>query len=286
DALIYYITGLGYKSENDELFNKYWPADLQVIGKGITRFHAVYWPAMLLSAGLPLPKAEFVHGYVTIEGQKISKSLGNVIDPFDLVKRHGTDPIRYYLLREIPSYGDGDFSEKRFNELYNADLANGLGNLLARVTALAEKYCDGKVPETDKDPDSHPLRADKTIYNWKKAWQGFDEAMGHYKFNEALASTWRFIGEADKYVNDNKPWELAEKDKNEFNWVLYGLLDGLCQIAWQVYPFLPETSKEIGRRLNMERLLAANPQIKDSWTNIKPGTKIISGSPLFPRKTK
>ena len=138
DALANYITALDWQN-NKKLYQKYWPADVHVIGKGIIRFHAVYWPVMLKSAGIDLPKQEFVHGYVTTEGQKISKSLGNVIDPFDLVKKYSIDPVRYYLLREIPAYSDGDFSERRFKEIYNADLANGLGNLVARVVAIASR---------------------------------------------------------------------------------------------------------------------------------------------------
>ncbi|MFZ5365772.1 MAG: methionine--tRNA ligase [Patescibacteria group bacterium] len=282
DALANYITALGYGND-EKLFKKYWPADVHVIGKGISRFHAIYWPAMLKSAGISIPKQEFIHGYVTVEGQKISKSLGNVIDPFDLVKKYGTDPIRYYLLREIPSWGDGDFSIQRFKEVYNADLANGLGNLVARVLALVEKHCEGKIPKMDQDPDSHPLRVDKKIHNWKKVWKDIDEFLPQYRFDEALESIWKFIGEADKYIDQNKPWELAKKDKKQFNWVLYGLLDSIHQIAWQIYPFLPETAKEIGKRLGIEKILAKKPLYKDSWTNIKSETTISSRKPLFPR---
>lgn len=282
DALANYITALDWQNKG-KLYQKYWPADVHVIGKGITRFHAIYWPVMLKSAGIPLPKTEFVHGYITVEGEKISKSLGNVIDPFDLVKKYGTDPIRYYLLREIPAYGDGDFSIQRFKEVYNADLANGLGNLVARVLALAKKHCESKIPKIDQDPDSHPLRIDKNIHNWKKVWQDIDKFLPEYKFNEALESIWKFISEADRYIDQNKPWELATKDKKKFNWVLYGLLDSIHQLAWQICPFMPATAKQIGERLNTRKLLVKNPLYKDSWTNVKPGTKIKSEKPLFPR---
>ncbi|MBL7159802.1 methionine--tRNA ligase [Candidatus Microgenomates bacterium] len=282
DALANYITALGWHKK-DKLFQKYWPADLHVIGKGITRFHAIYWPAMLKSAGIPLPKEEFVHGYITIEGEKISKSLGNVIDPFELVNQHGTDAIRYYLLREIPAYGDGDFSTSRFKELYNADLANGLGNLVARVLTLVEKNCGAKVPQVNQDPDSHPLRIDQNIHNWKKTWQDIDNFLPQYKFNEALESIWKFIKEADKYIDQNKPWELVKKDKKKFNWVLYGLLDSIHQLAWQIYPFMSNTAQQIAKRLKIEKLLIKNPLNKNSWTNIKPGTKIKAGKSLFPR---
>lgn len=285
DALANYITALNWQN-NGKLFKKYWPADVHVIGKGITRFHAIYWPAMLKSAGLPIPKQEFVHGYITIEGQKISKSLGNVVDPFELIEKYGVDPIRYYLLREIPAYGDGDFSEQRFVELYNADLANGLGNLLSRVLTLVAKNNNSKVPPIDKDPDSHPLRINPKIHNWKKSWQEIDQFLPEYRFDEALESIWKFIGEADKYIDQNKPWDLAKKNKKDFNWVVYGLLDALHQVAWQIYPFLPETSQKIAKRLKIEKLLVKNPLNKDSWTNIKSGNKIEVGRSLFPRLEK
>lgn len=282
DALANYITALGWQKK-DKLFQKYWPADLHIIGKGITRFHAIYWPAMLKSAGISLPKEEFVHGYITVEGEKISKSLGNVIDPFEMVRKYGTDAVRYYLLREIPAYRDGDFSLERFKEVYNADLANGLGNLVARVLTLVEKNCESQVPQINRDPDSHPLRVNQKIHNWKKTWKDIDKFLPQYRFNEALESIWKFLSEADKYIDQNKPWELAKKDKRKFNWVLYGLLDAIHQIAWQIYPFMPNTAQQIAKRLKIKKLLIKNPFNKDSWTNIKPGAKIKAGKPLFPR---
>ncbi len=283
DALTNYISAIGYL-ENSEKFKKYWPADVHCVGKDIFRFHILLWPAMLLSLGLELPKTIFVHGFITVGGQKMSKSLVNVIDPFSLVEKYGTDAVRYFLLREISPTEDGDFTYEKFEGRYNSDLASGLGNLAARVLTMVEKYCDNKVPKIDKDPDTHPLRVDEKIYNWKKAWKDLDKYLINYQFNEALSSIWRFITEADKYIEDNKPWQLAKEGKTkELNWVLYGLLDALCQLAWQTYIFMPDTALEIAKTLKIKKLLGKSPNYKDSWTNIKPGTKIKKGKTLFPR---
>jgi methionyl-tRNA synthetase len=278
DALQIYETGVGF-GWDEKLYKKWWPADLHVIGKGIIRFHAVYWPAFLHSAGLETPKALFVHDYFTVNGQKMSKTLGNVIDPIKIIDEYGVDALRYYLLAKFSPFSDGDFSEEKLKDIYNSDLANGIGNLVSRVCALA----NGKVPEINSDPDSHPLRIDESIHNWKKVWKDIDTFVPQFQFDKALSSIWKFIREADKYINTNEPWKLAITDKEKFNWVIYGVLDSIHQIAWQIYPFLPETSTKIARALNIEKLLVKNPLSKDSWTNIKPGTKIDLVKPLFPR---
>jgi len=245
DALANYITALDWQN-NKKLYQKYWPADVHVIGKGIIRFHAVYWPVMLKSAGIDLPKQEFVHGYVTTEGQKISKSLGNVIDPFDLVKKYSIDPVRYYLLREIPAYSDGDFSERRFKEIYNADLANGLGNLVARVVAIASRV-------------NYKLQITNYKFTDKKFLE-YHQALKQFKFNEALAFIWNKITQADKYVDTNKPWILQGKKLEQ---VLDHLTVEIIKIAALLQPFLPETAEKIQKQFA--------------------GLKIKSGPPLFPR---
>lgn len=282
DALNIYQSGIGF-GWDEKKYNKWWPADVHVIGKGITRFHAIYWPAFLLSAGLKLPQTLFVHEYFTVNGQKMSKTLGNVIDPFQLIEKYGTDALRYFFLAQFSPFNDGDFSESAFKKTYNADLANGLGNLVARTCALVEKYCDGKVPAIDRIADEHPLRVDETIHNWKQSWKDIDVLLPQFRYNEALSSIWKFISEADRYINTNKPWELATTNKKEFDWVMYGLLDALHQLSWQLYPFLPSTAVKIAKQLGVEKLLVKQPNYKDSWTNIKPGTKITSQPPLFPR---
>lgn len=250
DALVTYLTTLGYGT-NEELFNKYWTEDsekVHVIGKGIIRFHAVYWIAMLLSANLPLPNLEFVHGYITVNGQKISKSLGNTVDPFDLVQKYGTDPVRYYLLREIPAYGDGDFSEEKFKELYNADLANGLGNLVARIAKLCEKnnyiHKPGKLQRLKK-----PI-----VDNLDK-----------FNFDKTLAYIWRSdikwgIRWIDKDINETQPWQI--QDKKLLNLKLHLYVENILDIAYNLKPFLPETAEKILKQFS--------GQIK-------------SAPPLFPR---
>lgn len=283
DALSNYISAIGYEN-NDKKFKKLWPADVHCIGKDILRFHSIIWPGILLSLGLELPKSILVHGFITAGGQKISKSLGNIVDPFELVKKYGADTIRYYLLREIPAVEDGDFTIEKLEKRYNADLASGLGNLTARILTMVENYCAGKVPKIDKDPEQHPLQIDKNIYNEVRAWKDLDKCLAGFQFNEALASVWKFISEVDKYIEDNKPWQLVKQGKTEeLNWVLYGLLDALCQIAWQINVFLPETSLKIAKALGMKKLLAKNPRYKDSFASIKPGIKIKKGETLFPR---
>lgn len=283
DALINYISAIGYL-DNKEKFNQLWPADIQCIGKDIIRFHALYWPAILFSLNLPLPRNILIHGFITSNGEKMSKSLGNIIDPFKIVEKHGADSLRYYLLREIPTTKDGDFSIERFEGRYNDDLASGLGNLISRVLTMVDKYSQGKVPLVEEDPGKHPLRIDENIYNWKKSRKGLDENITEFNFNQALACIWNFISEADRYIEKEKPWELFEKGKiKELNWALYGLLDAIHQIAWQIYPFLPETSLKIAEALSIQGLLKENPQDKDSLINIKPGLKLKKLDSLFPR---
>ncbi|MBI4129841.1 methionine--tRNA ligase [Candidatus Roizmanbacteria bacterium] len=245
DALNIYQSGIGF-GWDDEYYKKWWPADVHVIGKGITRFHAVYWPAFLLSAGLPLPKELFVHGYITVEGQKMSKTVGNVIDPFTLIEKYGVDPVRYYLLREIPTHGDGDFSERRFKELYNADLANGLGNLVARVAKLAEK---SKI-QRSKDPKIQ-------IRNTK--YEQFHTFLKEYRLNEAIEFIRQKISEADRYINETKPWETTgEKHLTD----IYHLSECVVEIAMLLQPFLPSTAEKVLNQFS---------------------SKVHSSNPLFPR---
>lgn len=242
DALNIYQTGVGF-GWNEKLYKKWWPADLHIIGKGIIRFHAVYWPAILLSAGLPLPKSIFVHGYLTVNGQKISKSLGNVIDPGDLIKKYGIDPLRYYLLREIPSYSDGDFSERRFTELYNADLANGLGNAGARVAKLCE---------------SSNFRIDRILPTFLSGH--VNKEIENYRFDHALEIIWKDIKQLNEFLDREEPWK---RKGEELRKTLVGAVSIIRNIAQVLQPFLPETAEKILKQFE--------------------GPTIKSESPLFPR---
>ncbi|MDI6734210.1 MAG: methionine--tRNA ligase [Patescibacteria group bacterium] len=240
DALANYISALGYVDESEK-FEKYWQNNnfiLHVIGKGVSRFHAVYWPAMLMSAGLKLPDQVFIHGYITIEGQKISKSLGNVIDPKEITKKYGVDALRYYLLREIPSYNDGDFSVKKFEDRYNGDLANGLGNFVSRVLTLGEKF--GGI-------DSLTYGQNEILEKIEKTKKLVDEKMLEFKFHEALACIWELISYGDQYVNEKKPWAIA--DNNEKEIVLANLIKIIEEVAKLVEPFIPETSEKISKSI-------------------------------------
>ncbi|MFH1424019.1 MAG: methionine--tRNA ligase [Candidatus Nealsonbacteria bacterium] len=216
---------------------KYWPADVQCLGKDIFRFHALWWPAMLLSLGLPLPKVIFVHGYITSNGQKLSKSLGNIIDPFELVKKYGTDPVRYFLLREITPTEDGDFSEDKFKERYNGDLASGLGNLVARVAKLAQ------VSKTKKIGNERNLFAEyKIVLDASK--EKYKESLEKFEFSMTLSAVWALIKFCDQEVEKNKLWEKSDKQKD----IISNLLFLIDEIAGLLEPFMPETSGKILKR--------------------------------------
>lgn len=245
DALANYITALGYGSKDDKFFKKYWPADVHVIGKGVSRFHAIYWPAMLLSAGLDLPKTIFVHGYVTVEGEKISKSLGNVVDPKDVVEKLGTDALRYYLLKEISSYGDGDFSWKRLEEVYNNELANELGNLVNRVAKMTENY--------QLSIQDSKLGEEKSL---KISSQELDKYINSFQFDLALKEIWRVVHRANEFIEEQRPWDLAKKSAEyvQLQYVLVNLVRAINGIGVCLEPFLPETAQKIQKQFNKKDL--------------------------------
>ncbi|MCK5413353.1 MAG: methionine--tRNA ligase [Candidatus Pacebacteria bacterium] len=336
DALTNYISALGYGNDyggstslNEDSplergksaeqmgcvkFEKYWPADIHVIGKDILRFHAAIWPAMLLSAGLPLPKKLLVHGFITSDGQKISKSLGNIIDPFEVAEKYGVDALRYYLLKEIPSGGDGDFSFARFEEVYKSDLQNGLGNLTARTLTLAEKYFDSKVPEkkngeTQRRYEIHSNYIAPYELYFKEAWKNMNDLIIEFKLNKSLEYIISFgdtakqptanntnlknkenligvVSRQNKLIQESKPWELIKIDEEITRYYVYDLLESLRQIAWMIRPFLPETSDKIFEQLfadEKEREIELQKTLKEAqvWGGLKSGTKIKKGEILF-----
>ncbi|MCH8244628.1 methionine--tRNA ligase [Patescibacteria group bacterium] len=244
DALNIYQSGVGFGLD-EEQYKKWWPADVHVIGKGITRFHAIYWPAFLLSAGLLLPKSIFVHGYITVDGQKMSKSLGNVIDPFLLVEKYGADAVRYFFLREIPSSEDGDFSYEKFETRYNADLAGGLGNLVARVLTLAR---NGVRKEFSNQEFQNLIEKTRTEVQ---------QALNEFQFSVALDKIWEIIHFCDKYIEEKRPWEESDNQKE----VIEDLLLAVSNIAELLQPFLPKTSEKIIQQLQQGKGESLFPRI-------------------------
>jgi len=257
DALTNYISALGY-AEGSDKFKKYWPANVHCIGKDIMRFHALIWPGMLFSLGVELPESILVHGFITSAGKKMSKSIGNVVDPFELIDRYGADSVRYYLLREIPSTKDGDFTYQKFEKRYNADLAKGLGNLLSRVRTMAEKT---GFKETDNNPLSSKIK--EAVKNHKKTLDNFE-------FNRSLMAVWGLIGSCDRYIEKEKPWESSRGKNEKSKQVLGNLLVVLDNIAEMLVPFMPETSIKI------------KEEIKRDKTKGK-FIKKEKGKPLFPK---
>ena len=247
DALTIYMTGVGYGFD-DELWKKWWPADLQIIGKDINRFHTVYFPAMLLSAGIQLPKSILIHSFINAPGgQKMSKSLGNVIDPFEVSDEYGLEPLRYFLLSQIPLSEDGEMSIERFKEVYNADLANGLGNLIARVAKLCENASYTQMGSTDRT-SFHLMDAEE-----------YQSALEEYRFNEALQFVWRKIAKVDAYINEEKPWALLKSVNPKVRSVLAHCVDQIQEIATLLEPFMPETAKKIEQQFKGPEIKASTP---------------------------
>ncbi len=276
DALTNYITASGYSSDANK-FETFWPADLHVVGKDILRFHAVYWPAFLMAAKLPLPKRVFAHGWWTNEGEKISKSIGNVIDPVKLIEDFGLDQVRYFLIREVPFGNDGDFSKKNLIQRINSDLANSLGNLFQRVISFSVKNCDEKVPDHE---NKFTPKDQNLIDSINLELNQIKELIEIQKLDDCLKVIWTKISNSNKYIDEQAPWNLKTTDQKRMNVILYCLIESIRQIGILLQPFVPDTASKILDSLSVDNKERSFASLKDK---IKTGVFLKKPNQLFPR---
>jgi len=279
-----YITALGY-GDDEKLFNKFWPCDAHVIGKDILRFHAGVWIGMLLSAGIELPKAIYVHGFVTSDGKKMSKSIGNVVDPAAYVDEFGNESLRYYLIREIPTGDDGDFSRERFIEVYNGELANAFGNLVNRVVMMADRYLGGEVKGSHENKE-----LEEKI---KKIWTAYEKGMSEFNMKASVEAALELISFGNVYVDEKKPWVLAKTDLEVTAKVLYDLLEVLRNSALMLLPVIPSKALKVLEMIGAgdadSRATGTSPLRGAVWGYgkyfgfFKDGSKITKGDALFPK---
>lgn len=276
DALTNYLTGVGYLTDN-QTYERYWPADLHLIGKDITKFHAIYWPAMLMSAEIPLPSMVFSHGFITVEGQKLSKSIGNVIDPNVLAETYGTDAVRYFLFAATPFDQDGDFSKRDLINRVNSDLANNLGNLLNRTITLLERNCGGKVPTQHAE---HELREEAN-----EVHSLVGKYMDQLEFAKAIEAVLALVDQANKYLNDEKPWSLFKQDqKSAGEIVLFTVLEILRRAALHLYPVTPQLANDIWDQLGYDGRIEDLLNTQDAlWQLIPSGQVVRNKGPVFKR---
>ncbi len=278
DALINYLTGAGFPEQKASSAGR-WPADVHVIGKDITRFHCIIWPAMLMSAGLPLPKKVFGHGFVYIKGAKMSKTEGRSVDPVDAAQKYGPDALRYYLMREIPFDRDGDFTWENFQTRYNSDLANDLGNLVSRVLSMIQRYCAGQIPAAEGQPDLELSQAAIALV------QGIPKFVEELDFSGVLSNTWSLVQLANRKVEEAAPWNLA-KDANQrprLSRVLYDLAETIRVLAVVLGPFMPVIRGKMFEQLGMPKYAPQLPK-DGNWGLLPSGQKLGPLSPLFPKE--
>jgi len=280
DALSNYITALGYGSDDDENFRKFWPADVHLVGKEIVRFHTIIWPAMLMALDLPLPKQVFGHGWLVLDGGKMSKSKGNVVDPVILVEKYGVDAIRYFLLREVPFGSDGVFSNEALISRINSDLANDLGNLVSRTVAMINKYFEGVLPE-----ERQAGEFDEDLKNILVSVKGkTEELLDKLQFSTALSEIWKAVSRTNKYIDETMPWVLAKEEKNRprLAEVLYNLAESIRIISIIIQPFMPETPLKIWEQLSIPED-QRTWESAGSWGVYRQNSPVKAGAVLFPR---
>ncbi|MCA0972728.1 methionine--tRNA ligase [Halobacillus litoralis] len=282
DALSNYITALGYDSDDDSRYQKFWPADVQLVGKEIVRFHTIYWPIMLMALDLPLPKQVFAHGWILMKDGKMSKSKGNVVDPVQLSDRYGLDALRYYLLREVPFGSDGVFTPEAFVERTNYDLANDLGNLLNRTVAMISKYFDGEIPAVTQSENEFDQDLEKMAQETRLS---VENALENMEFSVALADLWKFVSRTNKYIDETQPWVLAkdESQKDRLGNVMAHLAESLRHIGVLLQPFLTQTPERIFKQLGVQSDDLKTWNSMTEFGAIPAGTKVQKDDPIFPR---
>jgi len=282
DALCNYITALGFMSDDDSAFQKYWPANVQLVGKEIVRFHSIIWPAILMALDVPLPKQVFGHGWILFGDDKMSKSKGNIVYPEPLIERYGIDALKYFLLREFTFGKDGSYTNRNFLSRLNADLANDLGNLVSRTVTMVEKYSDSAVPSPKVKGGVHDELANEAV----RAYSEFEGQMDELQFSEGLESIWKLIRRTNKYIDETMPWALAKDEgkKDELDTVLYNLAEAIRIVGVLISPLMHVTSKKIFGQLGIsaqQELLTW--ESVQSFGKLTPGTKVSKGEILFPR---